>query len=237
MAADRSRIAIVTLALLALTATAHADVTGKLSLTGTAGRPPLRGKAFLDRTENPYTGGRTLDPMPYLVVVLVGDGASSKLPAPAAPPQVKWKLLGESFERPLLPVYAGTEVVIQNEGKRSPTLVADGAPDLLPNTPLNPRGERAFKAGAAGTLHVLKDTDTPHLTGAVLALPHTYFALPSKDGKYSIPGSGLADGEYTLRVWYRTGWLEGADTKITVKDGKASKDLTLPPGLKVTAAP
>jgi hypothetical protein len=234
MAALRSRTAAAALGLvLALTATAHADVTGKVSLTGTAGKPPLRGRAFLDRTENPYTGGKMLDPMPYLVVVLTGDS----VPAPPAPPQVKWKLLGESFERPLLPVPSGAEVVIQNEGKRAPTLFVEGSPDVLPRTPLNPRGERAFKAGAAGTLHVLKDEDTAHLTGAVLALPSTYFAVPSKDGKYTIDGDNLPDGEYTLRVWYRTGWLEGADTKINVKDGKASKDLTLPPGLKLAAAP
>jgi len=233
MAALRSRTAAVALGVvLALTTRAHADVTGKLSLTGNAGRPPLRGKAFLDRTENPYTGGRTLDPMPYLVVVLTGD----QLVAPTPAPQIKWKLLGESFEHPLLPVVTGAEVVIQNEGRRSPSLYVDGSPDLLPRTPLNPKGERAFKAGAPGTLHVLRDDDTAHLTGSVLALPSPYFALPGRDGKYAINGTGLPDGTYTLRVWYRTGWLEGADTQITVKGGKATKDITLPPGLKLAAA-
>ena len=86
--------------LVTLAGTAAADVTGKLALPGT-GRPPLRGKAFLERTENPFLGGKMLDPTPHLVVVLIGDG----LPVPPTP-QVKWKLLGESFEKPLLPVIA-----------------------------------------------------------------------------------------------------------------------------------
>lgn len=224
-----ARLAFVVAALVTHVGSAAADVSGKVSLTGSAGRPPLRGKAFLDRTENPYLGGKQLDPMPYMVVVITGDG----VPAPAGSPQIKWKLLGESFERALLPVPAGAEVVIQNEGRRAPTLYIEGQPDRLAKSPLNPRGERAFKAETAGTLYVIRDEDTPHLTGSVVALGSSFFATPGKDGKYVIETDGLPDGTYTLRVWYQTGWLEGADTQVTIKGGKASKDLTLPPGLKI----
>jgi hypothetical protein len=221
--------------LLATTRVAAADVTGKISLTGTAGKPELHGKAFLDRTENPYLGGKTFDPMPYLVVVLEKDGVT--LPTP---PQVKWKLLGESFDRPLLPVMAGSEVVIQNEGRRSPTLYVQGNEDLLPKTPLNRKGERAFKVTDAGKLLTVVDDDTPYLTGSVLVLDTPYFAgavsvgKAGTDGKYAI--SGVADGSYKLKVWYRTGWLDGYEVDVDVKDGKASKDLTLPPGLKIAGA-
>jgi len=225
------RAGTLTLALtLALGGVAHADVTGKVSLTGTAGRPPLRGKAFLDRTENPFLGGKMVDAMPHLVVVLIGDG----LPVPPTP-QVKWPLLGESFDRPLLPVIEGTEVVIRNDGRRAPSLYIEGDSDLLPQNPLNPRGERAFKAGAAGTLHQVRDADTPHLAGAVAVMPTAYFATPKKDGSFVIAGAGIPDGTYTLKVWYRTGWLEGVSESITIDDEKAKKDLTLPPGLKIAA--
>jgi hypothetical protein len=216
---------------------AAADVNGKLTLTGTAGKPPLRGKAFLDRVENPYLGGKNLDPMPYMVVVLEKDGAT--LPTP---PQVKWKLLGESFDKPILPVLAGSEVVIQNNGRRAPTLYVEGHDDLIARTPLNKDGERAFKATEAGSLLVVRDEDTPHLTGSVLVLGSPYFAVPASvgeartEGKFSI--AGVADGEYTVKIWYRTGWLEGIDTKITVEKG-AAKDpvaITLPPGLSIAGA-
>lgn len=227
----RVRLGVLALCLASLEGAAGADVTGKLSISGSAGKPPLRGKAFLDRTENPFLGGKPLDPMPYLVVVLEGDG----IQLPAAP-RVKWRLLGESFDRPVLPVVTGTEIVIENEGRRSPTLYVDGSEDLLPKSPLNPRGERAFKAGTAGSVHVVRDADTPHLRGSVLVLGTPYFASPGKDGKYSIDTAGLADGTYTLRVWYRDGWLEGLDTQVEVSKGKAAKDITLPPGLKPAAA-
>src|SRR5437762_9062572 len=117
--------------LLLSTQVAAADVTGKISLTGNAGKPPLRGKAFLKRTENPYSGGKNLDPMPYVVVVLEQDGL--KLPAA---PKVNWELRGESFTHPLLPVQSGTEIVIQNHGRRSrsPSLYIDGDEALLAKT-------------------------------------------------------------------------------------------------------
>lgn len=225
------RTAALSLALvLALTGSAAADVTGKVSLTGTAGRPPLRGKAFLARTENPFLGGKMLDPMPYMVVVLIGEG----LPVPPTP-QVKWKLLGESFDRPLLPVIAGTDVVIRNDGRRSPSLFIEDNADLLPQTPLNPRGERAFKAGEVGTVHQIRDADTPHLAGAVVVMPTAYFATPGKDGSFTIDTDKLPDGKYTLKVWYRTGWLENVSEEIELDDEKAKKDITLPPGLEIAA--
>lgn len=225
------RIAALSAAfVLALAGTAAADVTGKLSVTGTAGRPPLRGKGFLERTENPFLGGRMLDPMPYMVVVLLGDG----LPVPPTP-QIKWKLLGESFEKPILPVIAGTDVVIRNEGRRAPSLFIEGDADLLPQTPLNARGERAFKAGEAGTVHQVRDADTPHLAGAVVVVPTAYFAIPAKDGTFTIKTDDLKDGTYTIKVWYRTGWLDGVSETIELDDEKAKKDITLPPGLKIAA--
>ncbi len=216
---------------------AAADVTGKLTLTGNAGRPPMRGKAFLPRIENPYTGGKMIDPMPYIVVVLTADGVQP----PANPPSVVWKLVGESFDHPLIAVPVGTEVRIRNEGgRRQPTLFVDGQPDAMPKTPLNKGGERSFKANPADTLLVIKDEDTPHLSGACLVLGTPYFAVATSVGKNGTEGkfsiAGVADGTYHVKVWYRTGWLDGVAQDVTVEKGKASVDLTLPPGLKIAGA-
>jgi hypothetical protein len=236
MAAIPSCTAAVCLGVLVLSAgalesDALADVTGKVSLTGSAGKPPERGRAFLSRTENPYLGGQMFDPMPYLVVVLEGEGVEA-----TGRPQVKWRLLGESFDRPLLPVVVGTEVLIQNDGRRSPVLYLEGDPDRLPKSPLDPSIARAFPAGEAGTLHRVRDADAPYLAGAVLVLASPYFAVPGRDGKYRIDTANLRDGSYTLRVWYRDGWLEEAATPVQVERGKATKDLTLPPGLTTVPA-
>jgi hypothetical protein len=213
-------------------------VGGKLT-GGAVGKPPVRGKAFLDRIENPYIPGKAFDPLPHMVVVLepTGDTTLEKTP----PPQIRWRLLGESFERPLLPVLSGTEIVIKNEGgKRAPILYVEGDDTTLMPTALHPDTERAFKAEKPGLL-VLRDKDTPYLTASVLVLETPYFATPNKDGTFKI--TGIKDGTYSAKVWYRTGWIAtGEEVKpgesprplekeIVVKDGKASLDLELPTGL------
>ena len=38
--------------------------------------------------------------------------------------------------------------------------------------------------------------------------------------------ASIPDGTYTLKVWYRTGWLEGVSESITIDDEKAKKDGT-----------
>ena len=66
-------------------------------------------------------------------------------------------------------------------------------------------------------------------------MPTAYFAIPGKDGAYSIDTDDLPDGTYTLKVWYRSGWLENVTETIELDDEKAKKDITLPPGLKIAA--
>jgi hypothetical protein len=229
---------VVAAGLLVIAGAAVADVGGKLT-GGQIGKPPLRGKAYLDRIENPYIPGKPADPRPHLVVVLeaTGDTVVDKTP----PPQLRWRLLGESFERPLLPVLAGTEIVIKNDGtKRAPTLYVEGDETTLMPTARHPGTERAFKADKPGLL-VLRDKDTPYLNGSVLVLETPYFAAPARDGTFKI--AGIKDGTYTAKVWYRTGWVStGEEVKpgesprplekeIVVTGGKASLDLELPTGL------
>lgn len=230
--------AIVTMlaALAWLAAPAHAGtVSGSIKQpAGGAGKPPVRSKGFLDRRENPLVGARPLNPMPYLVVVLDGEGL--ELPTP---PSVNWELPGESFTRPLLPILAGGEVLIKNRGKRSPTLQVEGQPDMLPRSPLNPKADRAFKVGTATAtapkLLQIRDEDTPYLTGAVLVLATPYFAVPDDAGKFSIPD--VKDGSYSVKIWYRDAWLDGFDGKtLVVKGGKAELALEIPAGFKTKAA-
>ncbi len=232
-------IATFLVAVLAMTHTssAHAGkVTGELELEQPAGKPPMRGKAFLDRIDNPYKPTRDADPFPQMIVVLERDGA--KLPEP--PPQEPWELLGDSFDRPLISVLPGSEVLIRNKGRGTPTLIVEGHPDLLPTSPLNPRGERGFKVGAAGTFYTIADPETPHIKGAVLVVGTPWRAIPTgrdnRKGSFVINGA-VEDGTWTVRIWYRTGWLDGVSATVTVKDGKADVGtIKIPAGLKTAAA-
>lgn len=214
---------------------AAGTVTGTIKQpAGGAGKPPVRSKGFLDRRDNPLVPVKPVNPMPYLVVVLEADGVE-----PPTPPSVAWELLGESFARPLLPMLSGGEVVIKNRGKRSPTLYVDGQPETLAKTPLNPKGERAFKVGtstaAAPSLLQIRDQDTPYLTGSVLVLTTPYFAVPDDKGAFSIPD--IKDGTYSVKIWYRDAWLDGFDGKtVEVKDGKASLALEIAAGFKTKTA-
>lgn len=222
---------VLVLGVVATGGIAHADVTGKITLTGTAGRPPQHGKAFTDRIENPYTGGKMLDPAPYLVVVLEQDGLT-----PPTPPQVIWTIVGESFDRPLLPVLANSDVVIRNKGRRTPTLHFDGPEhaDLMPKTPLNQGSDRSFKAPAAGTVLTIVDEDAENFTGSVVTFDTPYTVVAQSDhksGAISYDMKGVPKGDYHLKVWYRGGWVDGVAQDVSVdKDGKASADLTLPAG-------
>jgi len=227
---------VLVLGVVATGGIAHADVTGKITLTGTAGRPPMHGKAFTDRIENPYSGGKMLDPSPYLVVVLEQDGL-----APPTPPQVIWTIVGESMDHPLLPVLANSDVVIRNKGRRTPTLFFDGHEDLMPKTPLNQGSDRSFKAPAAGSALTLVDEDAENFTGTVVSFDTPYFAIATSDrksGAISYDLKGAPKGDYHLKVWYRDHWVDGVAQDVSVdKDGKASADLTLPASFADAAKP
>lgn len=195
-------------------------VTGTVSVpAGAGGKSAPRGKAYLPRIENPLVPVKPVDPMPYLVVVLEKDGL--ELPPSA---QYPLELRGESFDHPLLPVVAGAEVEIRNQknSRKSPTLYVDGQPDLLAETPLNPGANRAFKVGSdVGKILVVKDKKSKHLQATILVLPTPYFAVPESDGSYSI--KDVKDGDYTVKVWYRDGWVKGSESTVKVSGGKAEK--------------
>ncbi|MCA9675062.1 MAG: hypothetical protein KC464_08510 [Myxococcales bacterium] len=234
-----TRVAVACALLVAAAAPALAGkVTGELELSAPAGKPPLRGKAYLDRIENPYKAPRDADPFPYMIVVLEGDAA--KMPEP--PPQEAWDLVGDRFDRPLIAVVPGSEVLIRNKGRGTPTLMIDGHADLLPHSPLNPRGERGFKAGAAGTLYELRDEDTPHITGGVVVVATPYHAIAMASAKDARKGSfslsDVPDGTWTLRIWYRTGWLDGVEQTVEVKGSKTTSVSTIkiPAGLPTAAS-
>lgn len=230
-----TRSAAVTGALVfGLTAPAFAgSVTGTVTVPADAGgKRPLTKMAYLTRIENPLVPVKAVDPMPHLVVVLEKDG----LELPTAP-VADLTLLGESFDRPLLPVVAGTKIALKNlkVSRKHPTLYVDGMPDLLPETPFNPGATRDLAVGAeGGKLLALRAKESTTLGASILVLSTPYFAVPDSAGKYSIPN--VKEGEYKVRVWYKDGWVEGADTTVKV-DAKDGASLKLDLKSLTTAAP
>lgn len=229
------RAAVVAVAMLAPAASAVAGpVSGKLELPPKGpDRPPMRGKAFVDRTPNPLAPVRPLDPLPSIIIMLEPAPTTTFPPPPPAP--VTWDLLGESFARPVFGVRLGGELVIRNKGKGSPVLAAKGKPDLIIRKPLDPTAQLSFIPGTeAGSIEVVDDT-APHLRGRIVVLPSPYFTVPDAKGAFDI--DNVPEGDWTVKVWFDDGWIARPDEKITVGSKRTEVNPKLPPGLpRVSAA-
>src|SRR5882724_2294712 len=122
---------------------AGSTVYGKLELPPAPERAPVVAKGFVDRVENPLADIRKPGLAPYLVVALESNAKSE-----AAPAQVNWDLVGESFARPVIAVPVGAEIVIKNQTKVARTIAAVEDPKLITG-PLNPTGTKSFRATQA----------------------------------------------------------------------------------------
>lgn len=170
------------------------------------GEPEVLNTGFVPRARNPLKAPKAFDPLPMLVVALEGgpvDAADTK--APNKP--VRYQIIGESFEIPLLPVVVGTKLEIENRGTGSPRLYAPGHADLLESDPINPKGVRpAAPIATALSLIEIRDHDSAHLRGRVVAFPNAYFSTVDDSGRFEI--EGVPAGTWKVKIWYRDGWVE-----------------------------
>ncbi|RMH42538.1 MAG: hypothetical protein D6689_07860 [Deltaproteobacteria bacterium] len=192
------------------------------------GEPPVRNRGFLDRIKNPVLPPRKYDPTPWTIVVLEPVGELS--PDEAAPPKVpvRWKLIGEAFETPVVSTTVGGELEIKNAGVEARRLVAR---DLLPGDPIAPNGTRTIKLTKPYDLLHVHDPDAPHLRGTVVAFPLRYHAAVGADGAFEIPD--VPAGTWTVRVWYEDGWLKMKPQRISVSRRGATVNIRLPDVLEV----
>lgn len=217
--------------LLAVPAVASAGVvSGKVELPAPPARPAPAQQGYLARSANPYLPPLEVDPTPYMVVVLTGGPVGDA----KSPAEVVWELRGDSFAQPLLPVKAGTSVVLRNASRRPATLSTVEDPSALKNAVINPPSSKAFKAPAAGSLINVVDAERPHLHGAVLGLDTPFFAVPTATGNFEIPD--VPAGKWTVRIWYRTGWLDRVDDSITVGSSKLDIKPKVPTGFPIKGA-
>ncbi len=219
--------------LLASTGVAGANtVVGRIDLPTAPERPPLKTKGFLDRVENPLAQVKAMNVTSHLAIVLEGDEK------PAAPGQVTWELVGESFSRNVLIVPAGAEVVIKNTSKTSRTLAAREDPKLVPHEPINPTGPKSFRATEAGKAYTISDADAPHLVGKLVVVNTPFVARVDDAGKFEF--SDVPPGEYKVRIYYfdvaagKDGWLDRtADTVNVGTKGKAEVNPKIAAGYAV----
>jgi hypothetical protein len=191
------------------------DIEGGVDLPEPAlrGEPEVRGQGFVPRIRNPLKPPRPFDPQPELVVVLEGGPVDPEAQKP--PPQpVTWRLVGESFEPPVLPVLVKADIEIRNTGRGAPSLQAMQQPSLLTAEPINPGGVRTIRLDQPFRAVEIRDRESPHLRAHLVAFPHRYFARLDAAGNFAIPD--VPAGRWQIRVWYRNGWLKMRPTAVEV---------------------
>jgi hypothetical protein len=196
------------------------SATGRLALPPAPERPEPVAKGFVDRVENPLAPVRPVALTPYLIVVLEGEAR------PQSPGQVSWDLVGESFARPLIAAPVGAEVVIRNVSRTSRMLAAAEDPKLLPKEVINPTGPKSFRVKEP-KIYTIGDADAPHLEGTLVVVNTPYIATVEPSGKFEF--SGVAEGSYKVRVFYKDRWLALPDETVNVPSkGRAEITVKVP---------
>jgi len=199
-------------------------VAGKLELPAAPERGPVIAKGFLDRMENPLADIKKVNLAPYFVVALDSEATSD-----AAPAEVTWDLVGESFARPVIAVPVGAQVVIKNTTKISRTLSASEDPKLIMG-PLTPTGTKSFRA-TQPAIYTIRDADAPHLRGKIVVVATTHVANLDDSGRFEM--ADVPEGSYKLRVFYydpggeahggKSDWLPFTTDVIVAAKGKSAR--------------
>jgi hypothetical protein len=221
------RPGLVVFAFVGLCGLGHAGlagtVVGKLELPPPPERPPVVAKGFLDRVENPLAEVRKVNLAPYLVVAL--EPATPRDRPEAAPSQITWDLVGESFARPVIGVPVGAEVVIRNVTSSARTLAAAEDAQLLVG-PLNPTGTKSFRAKEPA-VYTIADKEAPHLRGRIVVVATRHVAAVDDAGRFEL--ADVPEGSYKLRVFFadpgaRVGaWLPVAQDVVVGAKAKAAR--------------
>ncbi len=212
------------------TAAPHAEapgtVTGKVELPPAPELAPMAQQGFVARSENSMQNPQPPPLAPFMFVVL--DGATA-----AAPPQVNWELVGESFGHPVVAAMAGADVVIKNSSKTSRALVSVEDPSLLSNEVLNPSGAKTIHV-AAGKVYTVRDPEATYVWGRIVAVTTPYIGYLDANGKFDIPD--VPDGSYRIRVFYKDAWLDVEQTVAITPKTKTENVTVRVTSLKPAAA-
>jgi len=219
---------------------AHADANGG-TVTGAVELPPridrkempAKNRGFLKRMKGPLQEPRGADQRPDMIVVLVGGPVASD---DAKPPRLtaRYRLIGESFETNVFGYVAGATVEVHNDSEdKSPLLYSPTSEDAIEKGPVSPGGKRPIKAPTTAFESLeIRDRESAHLSGTIVAMPHPYFSLISRNGSYTI--KGVPAGKWTVKIWYDGGWLDmPGNPSVTVAAKKPAKA----PSIKLPVEP
>ena len=223
----------------ALTTSAFADVTGKVTFEGKAPvRKPLAGimqdpncaklhkTPLMEETVIVGKGGELAN----AVVYLKKDGLAGPVPAD----EVVLDQAGCMYVPHVVSVMVGQKLMAQNS---DPFLHnVHSLPET--NPPINRgqavKGQKDPIPTKAAEQFIVKCDVHPWMRAWVAVFDHPYHSVTGEDGVFSIDTKGLADGDYDVVVWHEK-FKECATGKVTVKAGKGTVDLKAAP--KAAAAP
>jgi len=161
---------LLSVALMLLCARANAE-----ALTGKIDDPAMRRKT-------------------QLVFVEKFDG---KVKVPSEPAVVSQH--GNVYLPHVLPVVAGTKVVFKSEDPELHNVYARGEKRVLFNDAVLPKMQSVPKElGDVGVVHLTCNIHK-EMSAWVIVLQNPYFAVPQKDGSFTI--NGLPPGTYTVKFW------------------------------------
>jgi hypothetical protein len=224
-------LAELTLPSSALAVTVEGDVVVPPNVEGPA--TPYLG--FIEQPIlNPITSLRPFDPRPEIFVFLDGGPVAAEDSTPPAAPLV-WALGSHSFSPTLLPVVAGTTVEISNQGRETHLLRAPDVPDILAADPIGPGSSKQIAVKGTAMVKIVSQ-DVPHLEARVVPVATRYFSRVARDGSFKI--ENVPAGDWTLRVWYRDGWLaKTVSVSVKDKDKTVKQRVELPAQLEPKPAP
>lgn len=212
-------------------------VSGVINLADPVSLPklPVRSQGFTRRIRGPLKPPKKLDIRDELIVVLTGGPVADSDKKPSGN-TLRYEIVGESFTTPVFPFVAGSKVEIKNGGHNTPLLYSPGRDELIEGTPLAAKATHPIRGELAEVFKAvdIKARDSAHLRGRLVPMPHAYFSLVDDRGHYEI--KGVPAGTWTVKLWYRDGWVKGAQTKVEVSGTKTKASVIKLPA-KVDSKP
>ena len=187
--------------------------------------PTPKHEGYIKRIKNPITELRPFDPRPDCFVYLDGGPATEDASKPQG--QQTLKVGVAAFSPPLLPVVVGTEVLIKNISRTTHPLFSPDAADVLDSeAPLGAGGDRKATVKQPFQVIRLLSREAPHLEGRLIGVPTKYFARLDRAGAFKI--DDVPPGKWTIKIWYRDGWLPTTQVVDVVAKGTPRVKITLP---------
>jgi hypothetical protein len=213
----------------------HGMVEGDIALPPAGVQEPAASHiGYVPRIKNPITELRPFDPRPECFVFLDGGPAGED----AAKPQtgVQLKVGVAAFSPALLPVVIGSDVTIKNVSRTTHPIFSPSTEGVLDSeTPIGAGGDRKATVKEPFKAVRLVSRDAPHLEGRIVAVPTKYFARLDRAGAFKI--DDVPPGKWTVKIWYRDGWLPTTQVVEVMAKGTPRVKITLPERIAPKAAP